>query len=153
MEKILNELMKATDPHSVDTHRRIASLLQTKTAIVGTWAKRFKDSLEQIAMVRNQMSRMVHPENREQLEQQRRELLCPLPTAAEWREADARSMAAQFGTSEDKPEQGESLEAVLSEVGSMPAIEKARLQEGASARNLVAYQHLANQMRIKYARS
>ena len=146
MEKILNELMKATDPHSVDTQRRIASLMQVKTVIVTKWANRFKDSLEQIAMVRNQMSRMVQ-------EQQRRELVCPLPTPEEWREADARSLAAQFGTSEDKPEQGESLDAVLSEVGSMPAIEKARLQEGASARNLVAYQHLANQMRIKYARS
>ena len=81
---------------------------------VSDMAIRFRESLEQIAMVRNQMSRMVHPENREQLEQQRRELLYPLPTAAEWREADARSLAAQFGTGEDQPEQGESLEAVLS---------------------------------------
>lgn len=120
---------------------------------VSDMAIRFRESLEQIGMVRNQMSRMVHPENREQLEQQRRELLCPLPTAAEWREADARSMAAQFGTGEDKPEQGESLETVLSEVGSMPEIEKARLQEGASARNLIAYQALANQLKFKYARS
>ena len=145
MEKILNELMKATDPHSVDTHRRIASLMGVKTVIVTKWANRFKDALEQIAMVRNQMHQMVQ-------EQQRREMVCPLPTAEEWREADARSLAAQFGTSEDKPEQGESLDAVLSEVGSMPAIEKARLQEGASTRNFIAYQHLANQIKFKYTR-
>ena len=146
MEKILNELMKATDPHSVDTQRRIASLMGVKTVIVTKWANRFKDSLEQIEMVRNQMSCMVE-------DQKRRELVCPLPTPAEWREADARSLASQFRTSEDKSEEGESLDTVLSEVGSMPAIEKARLQEGASERNLIAYRSLANQIRIKYART
>ncbi len=152
MEKILNELMKSETPYNEGTHRRISSMLNVPMRKVSEMATRFRESLEQIGMVRNQMSRMVHPENREQLEQQRRELLCPLPTAEEWREADARSLAAQFGTGEDNLEQGESLEAVLSEVGSMPAIEKARLQEGASARNFIAYQALANQIKFKYAR-
>lgn len=149
MEKIVCELMKSESPHSEATHRKIAYMLGTKPRIVESWANRFKESLEQAQMLRNQIAKMVHPETQELLERQKREAICPLPTAAEWREADARSLAAQFGTSEDKPEQGKSLEAVFAEITEMPAVEKARLQELASSRNLVAYQQLANRSQLK----
>lgn len=103
-------------------------------------------------MLRNQLNQIVHPETKELLERQKREMLCPLPTAAEWREADARSMAAWTGTDSNENKAPQVPETEMADIGELTAIEKARLQEIASSRDLIAYQSLASQMRIKYAR-
>lgn len=152
MEKILLELIKSDDPYSRETHRRIASICGSKTATVEAYSIRFHETLEQIEMLRNQLNQIVHPETKELLERQKREMLCPLPTAAEWREADARSMAAWTGTDSNENKAPQVPETEMADIGELTAIEKARLQEIASSRDLIAYQSLASQMRIKYAR-